>query len=555
MSGIIAAVVGIMLAIATPLEHHFVASYRVESSPSTAHDTEIQSALADYALGLGGNPGTAPSIHRWWIDAPTVGVLRLGLTTTEWRSGVEATRAAAQRFLTVLQERRDEIRRTPSEAERVYSEIVSQLQERVTAAQAQVDAATASLPSTDPRIDRDALIQRWRGLRTDFTTTQTRLAEAAAGFDRLRSDAEPSHGIVRVDDRRRALESDPVLQQDLRELEVKLSELKLHLLNVWQQTAGRLEQLHSAMDDLSRTASDSDTGRLAQNIHAAVQSMMSESDAYRQTLIVFTEVWTSEFTALQRMDVDPAGGELLDCYQRVRMLLSDFLFTAAQKLTALRSHLGVLGEQASDNARHHVLQSNLTRAFQAAQTAHHRFEIAAGGIDTPDNFRLDAALRSARGLRRRALEQIQIIEQRLQAEAIEKAKRQQAQALIEAEQVIERTRTTSEQTIEQLFTVQDGLIHAVGLTEDFLHAVLQAEIAAVRLQTALEDFSRAALWLRELSTQRETARADVGIKLITCGAIGSDLVTARRLRLGGIGFGVTLVTVLFGQWWVMRRVS
>jgi len=179
------------------------------------------------------------------------------------------------------------------------------------------------------------------------------------------------------------------------------------LLNVWQLSAGRLDLLTTAADELSRTASQSDATPLPPNIQAVVLGLVHDSDAYRQTLTKYTEVWTIEFTSLQRMEVDPASAELLDRYQRVRMLLSDFLFAASQRLSAVRAHLSVLGGQAGDNARHHVLQSNLTRAFQATQTAHHRFEFAAGGIDTPDNFRLDAALRSARGLRRRILEQIQ----------------------------------------------------------------------------------------------------------------------------------------------------
>ena len=554
ISGILAAVAGLVLAVATPLEHHCAATFQVGSPSSASHDINVEAALAEYVSRLGADPTQIkPGEPRWWIDAPADGILRLGVTTTDGRKGVEEAAAFAQGFLTTLQERTDEARRTPSEGEGVLSDLISQLQERVAQAQAQVDSATASLPSADPRIDRDMLVQRWRGLRTDFAATRTQLAEAAAGADRLRSDFEPTHGIVSADDRRRALESDPALQQDLRELEVKLAELKLHLLNVWQQSSARLEQLHTAMDDLSRTASTSDTTRLGQNIQAAVQDLVNDTDAYRQTLTTFTEVWTNEFTSLQRMDVDPASGELLDRYQRVRSLLSDFLFAASQGLSAVRSHMNVLGEQASDNARHHVLQSNLTRAFQAAQTAYHRFEFAAGGIDTPDNFRLDAALRSARGLRRRALEQIQHIEQRLQTEAIDRAKTQRVKALAEAEHAVEQTRATSEQTIEQLFSVQDGLIQATGLTEGFLHAVLQAELAANRLQTAQENLSRAEQRLGELTAEREAASADIGVELISCGVIGTELNLRQRLRLAGIGFVVTLVAVLAGQWWITRR--
>lgn len=535
------------------MEHRCAAIFRADSPSSALHVIEIKTMLAEYASRFGADSTQIkPGDPRWWTDAPADGILRLGVTTTDCRKGVEEAAAAARGFITALQERKDEFRRTPSEAEHVFSELVSQLQKRAAQAQAQVDSATASLPPADPRIDRDALVQRWRGLRTDFAATRTQLAEAAAGVDRLRSDYEPTHGIVRAEDRRRALESDPALQQDLHELEVRLAELKLDLLTVWQQSAGCLQQLATSMDDLSRTASTSDTTRLTPNVSASVLSLAKDTDAYRQTLATFTESWTIEFTGLQRMDVDPASGELLDVYQRVRRLLSDFLFAASQGVAAVRSDLSALGEQTSDNARHHVLQSNLTRAFQVAQSAHHRFEFAAGGIDTPDNFRLDAALRSARGLRRRVLEQIQHIEQRLQTEAIDRAKTQRAKALVEAEHAVEQTRATSEQTIEQLFSVQDGLIHAVGLTEGFLHAVLQAELAANRLQNAQDDLARTDHRLAELVARREAASTDIGVELVSCGVIGTELNLGQRCRLGGIGFVVTLITVLLGQWWITR---
>jgi len=554
MTGLVSTVVGLALAMGTPLEHRCAATFHVDTSFTERHGDELRTALADYLSRFGGNDsGIGPVASRWWIDAPAIGIMQFGLTTTDRRKGVEEAQAAAQGFIAALQARRDEVRRTPSAVERAISELVVQHQDRVALARDSLDSATASLPPADPRVDRDALVQRWRELRTDFTATQEQLAQAAEGFDRLRSDSEPTHGIVSADDRRRALESDPALQQDLRELEVKLSELKLHLLNVWQQSAGRLELLQTAMDELSRTAAESDTTRLPSNLLSAVQSLASETDAFRQTLATFADAWTSEFTSLQRMNVDPAAGEIMDGYQRVRWLLSDFLFAASQRLSALRSHLSVLGEQTSDNARHHVLQSNLTRAFQSAQAAHHRFEFAAGAIDTPDNFRLDAALRSARGLRRRTLEQIQQIEQRLQTEAIEQAKRQRAQALVEAQQSVERIRATAEQTIEQLFSVDDGLIQSVGLTDDFLHAVLKAELAADRLQTTQEYLSHAAQRLRELSAEREATSADIGVKLVSCGVIETELNLPQRARLGGIAFGVTLVTILFGQWLMTRR--
>jgi hypothetical protein len=102
--------------------------------------------------------------------------------------------------------------------------------------------------------------------------------------------------------------------------------------------------------------------------------------------------------------------------------------------------------------------------------------------------------------------------------------------------------------------VQDGLIQAVGLTEDFLHAVLQAELAANRLQIAQESLARAERRLGELISKRE-ASADIGIELVSCGVIGTELHLGQRFRLAVIGFVVTLLAVLAGQWWIVRRTA
>jgi len=82
--------------------------------------------------------------------------------------------------------------------------------------------------------------------------------------------------------------------------------------------------------------------------------------------------------------------------------------------------------------------------------------------------------------------------------------------------------------------------------------VLQAELAANRLQTAQEYLSQAEQWLGEMTAARE-ASADIGIELISCGVIGTELHLEQRLRLGGIGFVVTLFTLFAGQWWITRR--
>ncbi len=538
------------------MEYHFAAVFSTSADPQSGAQIDLQEEVSHYASDVivANAQEVAPAL-RWWVDSPDAASTRFCVSSTDRGEGLRLAMSVADGFLVHLEQRADERRNTPTNAELEIDYVKSQFRDRLVEAQARLDVATSSIPASDPRIDLDAMLIRWRSLRSDFSATRQQISEAAAGVDRLRSESEPTYGVVTAEDRRRGLESDAALQQDLKELEVHLSQLKLHLLNVWQNTAGRLDQLLGASDDLIKTASISDDARPDPIVQAPVQGVASETETYRNTLMAFTQLWTTEFTALQRLHVDPASGELLDVYHRVRTMLNDFLFAASKGLSAIRSHLSALGRMTADNARRHVLESNLTRAFQALQAAHHRFEFAAGGLDTPDNFRLDAALRSARGLRRRIVEQFQQLEQRLQVEAGDRARNQHVLSVAAAERSLEQTRAASEQTIEQLFSVQDGLIRAVELGEDFLRAVLQAELAAHRLEILQEELASCDLRLAELEALRQAENADVGVELVSCGMTATQFNFARRFRVGGAVFLATLVTVLLGQWWITRSGS
>ena len=233
--------------------------------------------------------------------------------------------------------------------------------------------------------------------------------------------------------------------------------------------------------------------------------------------------------------------------------LNDFLFDTARSLSTMRSRVQEVGDDPSDSARHHVYQSNLTRAFHTVQAAHHRFEFAAGALETPDNFRLDAAMKSARGLRRRSQDRIQEIEARLEAKAAERARQRHALELAEAEQFIDQVRSATDRTVDELIALQEELNLDTEASEAFLRAVLRAEVATSRLEIARTDRNQIEDRLRSLAAERVARAKTADVELVSCDVAGRPVNLDDRLRTGGVAGILTLITALLGQYWITRR--
>jgi len=549
-----ALIVGTALLLAGPSQNHCAATFRITAPTAQNAIGFHRKELLEYAWAdLAARPDSRAALGGWFVDEPEPGVLRICLKTTDSRAGVERATAIARGFLSHLNDLTNEARATPTEGENILSTYLKQFQERLANAQEQLEAAILALPATDPRIDREALLTRWHDIRTDFASAREKLTQAAEKFSELRNESEPTHGVVSPDERRTALLADDALQQDFKELNVTLTELKLHMLNVWQRSSPALDGIEAACtafaEKLSRCLADGS----AADARSAAEQLSSAAASYRDARAAFSQAWTSEFTALQQHEVDPQSGDVLDVYQRLRTLLDDFLFAGGQRLSAMRSQVNAIAKNPADNARHHVLQSELTRGFQQLQAEHHRFEFAAGSIETPENFRLDSALRIARGLRRRTTEQMQNIEERLQAKAAQRARRQQAEAMASIDEVLQRSRAASDQTVGELVALQDGLNETATLSEAFVAAVLRAELANSRFQMTRKDLDQTEEHLNNLASRRASAAKSADITLVSCGVVGAAANLSERLRISGTGASVTFLVVLVGQLLLRRR--
>ena len=536
-------------------EYRLAATFQVFDHDSDNAGTRIaryRLELLEYAAKQFTTPSALRS-HRWWVDAPGDEELRLLWIASNRPAAVDRLRGIANGYLSHLDGRAAEQRARPTEAEEVLSDYISRLEVRVTEAIARDRTLQLSLPANDPTGIRANLLGRWNARRREFDDARLRLAEGRKHLKLLKAEPEPTVGLVTSEQRRQALEEDLALRQDLAEQHVTLTELKLHLLNVWQASSGPLDRLGVGTDELLRILQSMTAMITTADAESPSVELLDLTRAYREYLMNFATSWTREFKALQGLILDPASGELLDAYQRIRVGLRDFAFTASKQRSAMRASFHAVGASQSDTARHHVLHSRLARAFHGVQTTQHRFEFAAAGMETQENFRLDAAVTSAQGLRQRMQKRISGIERRLHAAAVKRARRQQREQIAGAGRQLEESYVEFDEAVTRLVSLQQELNLCADRSEAFAQSISQTEVARTRLQLAQADLNEVRGRLDDLQSRRRSPDPRDRVELLSCGVLDGPANLHDRIRRGALAAGLTLLTVFLAQCWIIRR--
>ncbi|UCF34056.1 MAG: hypothetical protein JSV78_01870 [Phycisphaerales bacterium] len=544
-----ALLVGSVLVVAGGLEYRCTAAIKVsginEHNPLEEYRRSLLAYVVDQRRELG---ESALPAWAWGVQSLGEDTLELSIIASRRARGLARVEAVAQGFIRHVQSELAQLQQTPDLAEELLLEYVAQLRKRLAEAEQEVESAIQQMPADDPRTDRNAALARWRGLRADFADLRRQLAARGDQLRELQNVPEPTHGIVSAEERQKAIQRDPALIQDLEELKVQLAQLKFQMLTTWQESAAKLDSLRHEVQALR--ASTQPTGEDEQPQFVA--GFTATVEEYAQALDHFAETWNQEFTAIQTVDCDPYSKEILDALGRLRTLVGDFFFKSSQLLASMRTHTQAINEGLSDNARHHVFYSKLVRGFRSPELLHHRLEFAACMVKPANNFRVDAALRSARGLRRRTQATLSEIEERLEAEARNKAQEEYTQRLAEAELAMEKTRNDAARMIEEIVNLQDELNLSSDLTEQFLKTVLQSEFATDLKELAEKDFKDGEQILQNLKSLRTDRVLQTKLQIVSCEASDIPINLPERLRFGGIAALITLVAVSLVQWWFAR---
>ena len=544
---------GVVLAFAGRFDHPCSASLRVSATEARFGFPGFQHTLVEFMperTAMLAEAGVRPG--GWFVDAPSSDLLRLSILASSRSNGLDMVRRIGAAYEDHIRSLADTVRQSPSPTEESISTTISTLEERLSLQQGKVDEVMLLVSGDDPSSERAKLLQQWKSLRDEFSETRGHLKEAAKEATALRTEMEPTQGLVGTEERRQALEADSALQQDLRELAVNLTELKQHMLIAWQGSIDPLKTLATAADNLIRQLKSDQMNILWATQKSDNQPehhpLVSHAQTYRDSLTTFLEHWTQEFATTQSLDVDPYEGKILDAFERARHELNDFLFRGAKQLASMRSAIRLIASSPMDSAQFHVAQAGLTRAFQATQTAHHRFEFAGSAIDTVSNFRIDAASRAARGLRRRTQARIKTVDRVLQQTATKTAKSQRTRAIGEADRRIAKIRLAADEAVDELLTLQDKLHLRAEQAAEFLQHSMMLGLATARVDLTRDYLERARNRLKELTVKRMASANAMKAELIGCDA--PDWPTNLLER---VGFGALGVVLVFAATWLGQR--
>ncbi|MCO6437167.1 MAG: hypothetical protein J5J06_08775 [Phycisphaerae bacterium] len=522
---------------------------------SFAAREHLRQVFMDHAWRrLGPNlPESGGSMKGWYVETTESGELQLGIRTTNRELAVEQARGVAESFVRSIRETREAQRSTPSAGEAAIGESVDQLQRRLASVEMGLEQTQTSLPEGDPTDAQKALLDRWNKAIGDYRAAKSELSAAALEAARLGRLPMPTQGLPTGEERKAAQLADEALQQDLRELGVNLAELRRELLDVSARCADSLTNLRAAVGQLLPAAQRFEEVAKASGVMRD-SGFGDAVKAYAGEVERFAVNFQQDREALAGVPDDPLLSHAIETHEALRSESNRFLFESGKRLSEVRSSMREATESGPDVTAFHISQSDVARAFQVLQQEHHRLEFALVGFEPRDNFRIDSAVRSAKGLLRRCQDRIERLDDVLSKKALERARSEHTARLASAEHRVETLRGEVDAAVAELLDIQSDINVNIGAAQSYLRSSLRAQLLEEQAGTAREDLARLGSTLTQLEKERLASATGADVELLHCGVLDGPVDLPRRLQLGGIAGIAALFATLAGQWLLRRRV-
>jgi hypothetical protein len=234
--------------------------------------------------------------------------------------------------------------------------------------------------------------------------------------------------------------------------------------------------------------------------------------------------------------------------QRLREVLDEFLHSAFELSNALRRSHRAITELSDSPARHHVLTAAVTRAFHRLQAAQRQVAWHAGKIRSRDNYVLDAALQSARGLVYRVRLARADIDARLEQEALTEAADQRRRKISSLSTRIDELRRDLFQSADQLFAAQQELKQGIDEVPEFLQATVAFRVAREKRDLMKAQLDRVGRLLAETSGTRPPPPVDPGaVRLLHRSVQRKPANFLEVMTLGLLGWCSTFLLILGGH--------
>ena len=495
------------------------------------------------------------STDRWRVELD-VPARALRVTVTSPRSGQVSTSVVQVATDCVEHIRKvvEHARTQPGPDEVVLAEFRQRLADEHRVLNGDLRRIESTLPGEDCALVDAELHTRLTARRADYAQNRERVRQAEAQLAAIRAAPPPERATVDPEVREQAIRADAEVQQDLKALRVQLAEARYQLLGVLEAASPMLDALAASAKDLEELCSGDQVGSAEAELRRSVERIGQSTADYGALLTEFAQVWAREGDGLRTLADDPRRANVLHAQATLYDLLSGFIFQSTVPLTSIRDQVRAVSTAPGTPAHRHELASSLARGLHALQSAHHQFEFAAGDVKPSNNFRLDAALKSAKGLYHRSCGRLEQIEERLSRQALADLRATRARRIAVLEQEIGQLRPTLDASVEAMMATHEqadrnaptlqGYRESRAVAGVYEERILDVERKLARIDTQLND--RAAKRMEVINTDH--------LLIVPLRAGRWPVNLPAKLFQGTLAFAAVLALLIGLQLWLSPRV-
>jgi hypothetical protein len=485
----------------------------------------------------------------WRVAAdPHTGVLELHLSHHDAHIASSSVRQLADEFEARLSALADRTGDRFLQIESLLSDIVDELRGELRSIQPilphkqmadakQSDAAHPDLGIIAKRIDQQ--VEKFHQLRQ----AEKRLVER-----RQRLRRESPQARIEPDDRRIALEARDDLQQDVQHLNMQLTVMIRALQDVSREASPKLAELLAEIERVA-TIDQSEVARTATGRHRElVGDFTQRARLYLDRLTDFSTSWNGAFARLNSVDDRQRDVIAFSTQQRLHSLLGDFDFRSEKLIEDMRQTVRSISETTTLAADHGRCVATIKRAFHSLSATHRQFVFAASNVYRRNNFRLDGAMKSASGLRRRIRSTIASIDERLESQALARALSQQEHSETKTEHDVDAIRNDTFDTVSTILDLFSDWETSVKLAAESSIATERERAIENRLtRTRSQLLSRVSLLEDVVNAKKRARQESCGVTGVSCTVDGTPTGLSARINLSSALGIITLLGTMFVQ--------
>jgi hypothetical protein len=352
-------------------------------------------------------------------------------------------------------------------------------QEAVAESELEVREASRGINADDPAALLLADCDELGRVQSRHEELRARLVAAERERENLLRAPPPTTAVVNPELRQQAHASNETLREDLRHLEVQLTQVKSILLSAKDTCGDSLRRVVDLAGSLSTATTLCDDAPTA-DLRALFERIGEMASDHRDLTDGLAQFWTQTYLGLDSAAVDPADPVLIELHERLWTRVGDYIHKTDESLRALRLRLLAIGGSADEQARNHVQVSELTRLFHQLRDAQQEFVAAASALDAQHSYVLDAALRTARGLAHRTRAVRRALDAELEDAAIKQAIAARQARIDVLTSKIGELRDEINSGVDAMLDMQRRVRMNVGRVPGYIDAVAELQAARTR---------------------------------------------------------------------------